>query len=190
MLVFNNLYSQAMKNNILRIATAALLLVGCAPTQEVSWWNLPKAGHERMLDFQRGALIVDPHGSALNNMVGELLYVSPDGVVTVENKEGNIATLRPREYYLYKLHIARPSATTAGWSATTAPLLVFTHGWFVALTAPLSWVTSGMNLYSERHAYGLYMNELSIEQIRAQCRFPMGVPEEYTPGSQTSTQEY
>lgn len=165
-----------MKNNLLRLACCALLLSGCASSNNVSWWNLPKAGSKELLISQRGALILDP---SKRNMVGELLYIDKDGVVFCETKRGERIALAPRAYQEYKLHAMRPSVTTAVWSATTAPLLFFVHGWFGAITAPLSIVNSGLNFYSENRAYGMKMSGLPVEHIRAQCRFPMGIPENY-----------
>ncbi|MEJ6821813.1 MAG: hypothetical protein QNK59_04825 [Flavobacteriales bacterium] len=165
-----------MKNNLLRLACCALLLSSCAVTNNVSWWNLPKTGSIDLLTSQRGALIVD---ASKRKMVGELLYIDRYGVVFCETKRGVRVEVAPRVYQEFKLHAMRPSVTTAKWSATTSPLLLLAHGWFSAITAPLSIVNSGLNFYSENHAYGLKMSGLPVEHIRAHCRFPMGIPENY-----------
>jgi hypothetical protein len=171
-----------MRNKILATAAVALFLSSCGVRQEASWFNLPEVGTKHALYHSRGALIVNPEDSnPFDNMLGELLYIADDGVISLENKEGRIRTEDPIRYKNYDLHILRPKTTTAKWSMPTSPLLFFTHGWFGLVTVPLTWVTSSVNAYSERHAYKLEMETLSIEQIRAQCRFPMGIPEEYVP---------
>jgi len=171
-----------MKNKFLFLSAALLLLAGCASTQNVAWSNVPKAGSEKALLGQRGALIMDlEESNAFKRMIGELLYVDSAGVITVENGEGSLAQFSPREYRDFKVHALRPAVTTTGWSASTSPLLFFPHGAFGLVTVPLSIITSGVNLYAERRAYGMYLEDLPVEGIRAHCRFPMGIPEEYEP---------
>jgi len=171
-----------MKNKFLFLSAALLLLAGCASTQNVAWSNVPKAGSDKALFGQRGALIMNPKASnVLNTMIGELLYIDSSGVISIERREGRIELFSPRQYGDYKLHALRPEVTTTGWSASTSPLLFIPHGLFGFATVPLSIVTSGLNLYAERRAYGMYLEDLPFEGIRAHCRFPMGIPEGYEP---------
>ena len=63
--------------------------------------------------------------------------------------------------------------------SNNSPTVVFCSRLVGVITAPLSIVNSGLNFYSENRAYGMKMSGLPVAHIRAQCRFPMGIPENY-----------
>lgn len=170
-----------MKNSILLFPAFLLVFLAssCGTIEEVSWFNLPRVGTSDGNLTQRGALIVDPKGMVFNNLKGELLYVTDSADLVLENKLGGVDTLKYGTYQEFNLHMYRPQATTLGWALPTMPLLVFAHGTLVLVSWPTTLLTSGMNLYSERHAYKVSLRTMTRDQLLAYARFPVGVPKSY-----------
>lgn len=183
MLEFNHQYLPVMKSKVFFLPLFVLVLLqSCSSSKNVNWYNLPRAGTNKALANQRGALVVDPDNSnKFDDLLGELLFVSESGTITLESKEGILVEYTPKEYSGFNMHPYRPAITTAGWSVPLSPLKIFIHGWFVGISAPVAWITSALNLSSERRAYKVSMKGINAEVLRAHSRFPMGIPSDYRP---------
>lgn len=173
-----------MKNRVLVILlSCGILLPSCMmKRQSVAWGNLPNTSKYGTLET-RGALLFNPRFSngIGKGLIGELLAVDLEtGELVVQDKLGYIVLLKPEQIRDMQLFTHRPSVTTAKLSLIATPLY-FTHGWFVFLTAPINWLSGASLLKMEQRAYKMPVRELSTDQLRASSRFPMGVPENYSP---------
>lgn len=183
MLEFNHQYLPVMKSKVFFLPLLILaVLQSCSISKNVNWYNLPRAGTNKALNNQRGALVVDPNNQNIfNDLLGELLFVSESGTITLESKEGKLVEYTPREYSRFNMHPYRPAVTTAGWSVPLSPFKILIHGWAVGFSAPAAWVASALNMPSERRAYKVSMKGINQEVLRAHSRFPMGIPSNYRP---------
>jgi hypothetical protein len=129
---------------------------------------------------QRGAILSDKQAPLLKQFRGELLAIDGD-TLYYQDREAIIHMVHYDDVGFWVLQTNKPVVTTLGWSLPTAFPLVFIHGGYVLLSWPVTIATGLVNIYAERHAFDYPMNKMTREQIRAYCRFPVGIPKDYVP---------
>lgn len=168
-----------MKSKIL-IAATALFAMACGPVEHASMVNLPPSMSQGAPYAQRGAILLDEARPFGKRMVGELLHVDGEAL-TIVDPLGHVRTVPRKVTGEWKLYTHKPSVTTYGWSAPTSIGLFFIHGFYGMLTIPVTWLVDLGTASAERHAYGVPMNEIPLEKLRAYARYPVVIPDDFVP---------
>ncbi|HMP99242.1 MAG TPA: hypothetical protein PKC24_05625 [Cyclobacteriaceae bacterium] len=107
---------------------------------------------------------------------GELIAINENEIIVLTGSVERVCKqLDVSSVDRFKILYARPK--NYGWTIPLFTIFTITHGWFLALTAPVNLIATSTVTTSGQNAFTYNHKNMTLDKVRMFARFPQGLPE-------------